>query len=146
MHIFWRNKLGSGNCIAKSMSTKPITETSLSQKYSFRFPLQIQWFTSRVQAFTPTLARKPEACYFLWHLFCALYYERIPLFIRFSWISVFFSDLLYRDYQADRKFTLSTLTSNGVVSILSFPPFWFVYGAEICISIESNNVSYVWFE
>lgn len=29
---------------------------------------------------------------------------------------VFAADLLYRDYQTDHKFTLTTYTSNGVVS------------------------------
>lgn len=50
-------------------------------------------------------------------------------------VCVFYlSDLLYNDYDGDRKFTLTTLTSNGVVSTL--PKF-------LLCNIFNSNIYYI---
>ncbi|XP_047960676.1 mitochondrial outer membrane protein porin of 36 kDa-like [Salvia hispanica] len=50
-------------------------------------------------------------------------------------------DLLYRDYQADRKFTLSTLTSNGVAITSSGTQKGDLFLADISTLLKNKNIT-----
>ncbi|XP_042020127.1 mitochondrial outer membrane protein porin of 36 kDa-like [Salvia splendens] len=50
-------------------------------------------------------------------------------------------DLLYRDYQADRKFTLSTLTSNGVAITSSGTQKDDLFLADISTLLKNKNIT-----
>ncbi|KAH6822631.1 voltage dependent anion channel 1 [Perilla frutescens var. hirtella] len=65
----------------------------------------------RVQACTLTLAREPEA------------------------------NLLYKDYQGDRKFTLSTLTSNGVAITSSGTKKDDLFLADVNTQLKTKNIT-----
>lgn len=82
-------------------------------------PSRRKWW--RVLDFTPTSARGPKVCFFFFFFFIsALTFFVFCNCFDFNCVDFFplILDLLYKDYQSDHKFTLTTVTSAGVVSSL----------------------------
>ena len=110
----------------QTVSTKPSLSRFLSRFLSQIFSGKSWW---KVQVFTSISARKPEVKSILTkqNLF---YFLCFFLFIIYSVADFFFfefSDLLYKDYQSDHKFTVTTYTSTGVVSFFFFFVFVFYF-------------------
>lgn len=101
---------------------------SESESYQFHFFAEFRisilaqsW--ARVLASTLTSARKPEVfhsesfacvcvCVYVMLGFCGLIWG-FEFFLVIFWLGL---DLLYKDYQSDQKFTITTYSSTGVVS------------------------------
>ena len=113
----------------QTVSTKPSLSRFLSRFLSQIFSGKSWW---KVQVFTSISARKPEVksiqtkqnlFYLLCFFFLFIIYSVADFFFFFFFFE--FSDLLYKDYQSDHKFTVTTYTSTGVVSFFFF--FFFLF-------------------
>ena len=92
---------------------------SSSSSSSSQFSLNNQQ-CQRVQVSTLTSAKKPEV--FPFSLSLRIQFFLILFFGNFLLIFVYFfvviADLLYKDYNTDQKFTLTTYSPTGIVSFL----------------------------